>query len=115
MRQSVCVLNPSLFEGFGLSVDEANCLGKRVLLSDLPVFREQAHPDAAYFEPTRLSELVEKMAETWRLADAGPDADKEKRARRNPPGELAHLRVVSWLSPKRPVQLLKPNRGGPDC
>ena len=32
MRQAICVLNPSLFEGFGLTIDEARSLGKRVPL-----------------------------------------------------------------------------------
>ena len=41
MRQSICVLNPSLFEGWGMAVSEATSLGKQVLISDIPSHREQ--------------------------------------------------------------------------
>ena len=44
IRQSLCVLNPSLFEGLGLSVAESKSIGKRVLAADLPPLREQAAP-----------------------------------------------------------------------
>jgi len=42
------VVNPSLFEGWASSVEEAKSLGTPLLLSDIPVHREQA-PDAAFF------------------------------------------------------------------
>jgi len=42
------VLNPSLFEGWATSVEEAKSLGTALVLSDLDVHREQA-PDAAFF------------------------------------------------------------------
>ena len=44
------VLNPSLFEGWATSVEEAKSLGSALILSDLEVHREQA-PDAAFFAP----------------------------------------------------------------
>ena len=34
-------VNPSRFEAWGLTVSEALCLGKAVIVSDIPVFREQ--------------------------------------------------------------------------
>jgi glycosyltransferase involved in cell wall biosynthesis len=44
------LINPSLFEGWSTTVEEAKALGTRVLLSDLSLHREQA-PDAMFFEP----------------------------------------------------------------
>jgi len=82
MRQSVAVLNPSLFEGFGLSAAEAKSLGKRVLLSDLPSLREQDAPRALYFNPHDAHELADNLEMLWRTIPAGPDLELEAEARR---------------------------------
>ena len=51
------VINPSFFEGWATSVEEAKCLGTPLILSDLPVHREQA-PDAAFFDPNNAAALA---------------------------------------------------------
>lgn len=51
MRGAVAIINPSLFEGWSTSVEEAKSLGKRTLLSAIPVHREQAPHRAVFFEP----------------------------------------------------------------
>ncbi len=51
MRPAAVVLQPSRFEGFGLTVSEAAALGKRLVLSDIPVHREHAAQRADYFFP----------------------------------------------------------------
>ena len=81
MRQSVCVLNPSTFEGLGLSVAEAKSLGKRVVVSDLAALREQNAPGAAYFDPSDAGELSDRLAEVWNATPAGPDSQLEAAAR----------------------------------
>ena len=43
------LLNPSLFEGWSTTVEEAKAVGTPMLLSDLHVHREQA-PGACFFE-----------------------------------------------------------------
>lgn len=45
------LLNPSLFEGWSTTVEEAKTLGTPLLLSDLSVHREQAGERAHYFDP----------------------------------------------------------------
>jgi len=50
MHGSDALLNPSLFEGWSTPVEEARGLGVPLLLSDLDVHREQAGPDATYFD-----------------------------------------------------------------
>lgn len=52
------VINPSFFEGWATSVEEAKCLGTPLILSDLPVHREQA-PDAAFFDPNDAAALAQ--------------------------------------------------------
>jgi glycosyltransferase involved in cell wall biosynthesis len=83
MRQAICVLNPSLFEGFGLTVDEARSLGKRVLVSDIPPHREQDPPKAMYFNPDNSEDLAEKLSRIWRDLEPGPDVELELEARQS--------------------------------
>lgn len=89
-RQAICVLNPSLFEGYGLSIAEARAIGKRVLASDLPAHRELGAPCAEYFDPRRTEELAEKMARLWDMALPGPDAEMERAARAAQPERVRH-------------------------
>ena len=63
LAHCMAVLNPSRFEGWSTTVEEAKALGKRLLVSDIPVHREQvaALPDAQSFgtdDPARLSDLL---------------------------------------------------------
>ncbi|MBA4387766.1 MAG: hypothetical protein C0404_07285 [Verrucomicrobia bacterium] len=51
---------PSLFEGFGFPPIEAAASGTRVLVSDIPIFRETI-PDAAFFRPNDLDSCVSQM------------------------------------------------------
>lgn len=83
MRQSICVLNPSLFEGFGLSAGEAKSLGKRALLSDIPAHREQNPDGAVFFKPDDMEDLSDKMARIWRESEPGPDFNLEVEAKEN--------------------------------
>lgn len=86
MRQSIVVLNPSHFEGYGLSASEAKSLGKRTLLSDLPSLREQDPPLALYFDPNDAQELAGKMEQLWLTVPPGPDLELEREARAALPG-----------------------------
>ena len=80
MRQSVAILNPSLFEGWSTTVEEAKSLGKKVLLSDIPVHHEQDPPEGTYFNPTNPDDLTEKMLKVWEETQAGPDFQMETKA-----------------------------------
>ena len=81
IRQSVFLLNPSLFEGWGMSVDEARSIGKQVLVSDIPVHREQDPPKAVFFDPNDCDDLASKMVRLWRGNLPGPDWELEAEAR----------------------------------
>jgi glycosyltransferase involved in cell wall biosynthesis len=71
MQNSVALLNPSLFEGWSSSVEEGKSLGKRMIISDLAVHREQDPPAALYFNPKDPAELAGRMAAV--LSDRGFD------------------------------------------
>ena len=81
MRQALCVINPSLFEGFGLSVAECKSLGKRLLLADLPALREQDPPASQYFDPHDPGALADCLEMLWQTAAPGPDIGLEAAAR----------------------------------
>lgn len=66
MRGAVAVLNPSLFEGWSSSVEEAKSMGKPVIVSDIAVHREQAHPGARYFDPKDAHALASLLKAAWR-------------------------------------------------
>src|SRR5262249_36655529 len=70
LRAAVAYLQPSLFEGWNTGVEEAHLLGKPILLSDIPVHREQAPPRAIYFDPRNASELAARFAEM--IGNAAP-------------------------------------------
>ena len=88
IRQSVCVLSSSLFEGFGLVVDEACSVGKRLLLSDIDAHREQKPPRSVFFNPRDEEDLAEKMKLVWQEQVPGPDLEMEAEARQVLPARL---------------------------
>lgn len=80
MRQAVAVLQPSLFEGWSTTVEEAKSVGKTIVLSDIPVHREQAPPRALYFDPTDAMGLAERLVEVYDTRLPGPDEELEATA-----------------------------------
>jgi hypothetical protein len=79
MRNCVAVINPSRFEGWSSTVEEAKSIGKSVLLSDIPVHREQNPVDGRYFDLDNVTDLSAKMREAWG-EQSGRDAERRKEA-----------------------------------
>lgn len=69
MQRSLAVVNPSLFEGWSTTVEEARSMGKEAILSRIPVHREQNPERAAYFDPHDPEELAMKMREAMAARD----------------------------------------------
>jgi len=61
MSHARLVLNPSLFEGWSTTVEEAKALGKPMLLSDIPVHREQATSGTLFFSAKDPVELAKNI------------------------------------------------------
>jgi hypothetical protein len=80
MRDCVAVINPSLFEGWSTTVEEAKSLGKHVLLSDIPVHREQAPKRGRYFDPRDPQDVAHAMEEALEAHDPGEDARETEAA-----------------------------------
>jgi glycosyltransferase involved in cell wall biosynthesis len=71
LGSAVLLVQPSLYEGFGLPPLEAMILGTRALISDIPVFREiYAEFPVTFFRAGDAFDLKEKMQ---RLLDGGTD------------------------------------------
>lgn len=69
MRHSVAVINASRFEGWSTTVEEGKSMGKTILLSDIPVHREQAPVRGLYFGPQDAQRLAEHMTDAWNAWD----------------------------------------------
>lgn len=61
MQGSCAVLNPSLFEGWSTAVEEAKSAGVPLILSDLPVHKEQAGEHAIYFDRSSAVSLADAL------------------------------------------------------
>ncbi|MDB4912873.1 MAG: glycosyl transferase family protein [Gemmatimonadetes bacterium] len=58
MRMCRALINPSFFEGWSSTVEEARALGVPMVLSSIAVHREQLGDRATYFAPDNASELA---------------------------------------------------------
>ena len=76
MRHSICVLNPSLCEGWSNTVDQANCYGKKILLSDLDVHKEQKPHRGIYFKKNDYKSLSSKL---MKISSQKIDKNQEKK------------------------------------
>jgi glycosyltransferase involved in cell wall biosynthesis len=78
---------PSISEGFGMVVLEAQGLGLPVVCTDLPVLREVAGDSALFFRPDDEEDLARQLERV--LTDGGLRAELGRRAR-------AHAAAFSW-------------------
>lgn len=81
-RDSIAVINPSLFEGWSSTVEESKVLGKQIILSDIPVHKEQNPKRAFYFDPhdhIQLAEIMESLMNKESNLETDGDMDQLKR------------------------------------
>jgi glycosyltransferase involved in cell wall biosynthesis len=88
VRQAICVVNPSRFEGWGITVDEARSVGKQVIASNLASHMEQNPDKALYFDPRDQRQLTDLLEQGWKILLPGPDLELEKQARLDLPRRL---------------------------
>lgn len=91
MRASTALLNPSLFEGWSTTVEEARSMGTPMLLSDLDVHREQMGEDACYFDRHSPQSLADAL-------DGFVPLDESQRALRAEAAREAALQRVERFS-----------------
>ena len=79
MRHAAALVNPSLFEGWSTIVEEAKSLGKRIVLSDIPVHREQAPERGTYFDPSDAPALSRSL---WQICCEQNEGEEDRWAAR---------------------------------
>ena len=65
LRVTMALINPSLFEGWSSTVEEAKSFGIPLILSDIDVHREQAGAGARFFGVDDASALAGHLSEVW--------------------------------------------------
>jgi len=89
IRQCIAIINPSLFEGWSTTVEESKSIGKRAILSDIEVHREQNPPSCDFFAPKDAHKLAEILEKRWNELQPGPDVIMEMSAREELPKRIA--------------------------
>jgi len=80
LRGAAAMVQPSLFEGYSALLDEAQSLGKRVIVSDIPMHREQQFDNCIFFDPHDTLDLAQKLGDVWPSLLPGPEPDSEAAA-----------------------------------
>ena len=61
------LVQPSLFEGWSSFVEEGRATGKAIILSDIPVHREQHPPGSVFFQAEDIGQLAAALADWQNL------------------------------------------------
>ena len=61
MKQSVAVIQPSLFEGWSTVIEDCKALNQYVLVGDLAVNQEQVNKNVRFFNRHSADDLAEQM------------------------------------------------------
>lgn len=80
MQASAAVINPSLFEGWSTTVEEAKSLGVPLVLSGLRVHHEQAPAGTRFFNPDSASDMASVLQAAWSALPPGPRPTAEAAA-----------------------------------
>jgi glycosyltransferase involved in cell wall biosynthesis len=81
LRMSTALINPSCFEGWSTTVEEAKSFGVPMILSDIDVHREQTGGTARYFGINDSETLADHLSDVSQAAqpvavrDLLPDLD----------------------------------------
>lgn len=83
MKSSVAMINPSMFEGWSTTVEEAKSLGVPMLLSDLRVHREQAPDVCMFFDERDPEHIADVMQQAWLEWGGAPSLESKRNAVNN--------------------------------
>ncbi|MFY0253349.1 glycosyltransferase [Chitinophaga sp. 30R24] len=75
MEAAMAIIQPSLFEGWSTVVEDAKALNKLILVSDIPIHREQINHNCAFFEPTDERALQMLMTEVSTMKITSADGE----------------------------------------
>ena len=81
MRSAAALINPSRFEGWSTSVEEAKAIGLPMILSDIAVHREQAGGEALFFGPDDAAALARHLRSFEAVEEAAIARDRPEALR----------------------------------
>ena len=73
LRTAAAVIQPSRFEGWNTTLQDAKAIGCPVIVSDLAVHREQCPKALGFFSPDDAGALADVIAAAWPNLPARPD------------------------------------------
>lgn len=68
-RRAALIVQPSRFEGWSTVVEEARALHKSIVISDIPVHKEQNPPQAFFFKDGDAENLADVLGEAYRSCE----------------------------------------------
>ena len=80
LQTAAAIIQPSRFEGWNTTLQDAKAIGCPVLVSDLAVHREQCPDAIGFFPPNDPTALADVVAGCWPNLPARPDAMQEGKA-----------------------------------
>jgi glycosyltransferase involved in cell wall biosynthesis len=80
LRSAAVVIQPSRWEGWSTTIQDAKALGRPHLCSDLPVLREQAKDAIGFFGCDDPAALAALLRGSWDALAPGPDLARERAA-----------------------------------
>ncbi len=92
MHHALAVLQPSFFEGWSTSIEEAKAMRKQIILSNLDVHIEQAPERGLFFHPDSSTELAAQMRRTFVEFDSAKEASFAARR-----AELKAVAEKEWV------------------
>ena len=80
MKNSIAIVQPSLFEGWSTVVEDTKAINHVILLSDIPLHREQIKDNCVFFNPKDKIALADKLlyAMNNNLVTSNFDVKKEQ-------------------------------------
>jgi tetratricopeptide (TPR) repeat protein len=108
LRRACAVIQPSLFEGWSTVIEDARAFGRPLIVSDIPVNREQADSGTVFFSPQDPDALAAAVVALDTTLKPGPDLKGERAARRSlndQVGESAEqfLNILACETTRRPA------------
>lgn len=100
-QKCLAIINPSLFEGWSTTVEEAKTMGKKIILSNIAVHLEQNPLGGEFFNPNKPRELADKMWTIWNREDdysfLGEDISKKNAERRRSFAEAYRAILINTI------------------
>ena len=66
MYHAIAIINPSKFEGCSSSVEQSKSMGKRVILSNIDIHKEQNPKNRDYFDPNNSKQLAKILIKNYK-------------------------------------------------